>query len=164
MCDMSATGASGMSSILPPHPLSPDVHVYVCPHTAVYVSSYCYMCVLILLYMSAHTAVYVSSSFYMCPHPSLYVSSSCYRAILRAPMLRRHRRWTRVPSLRRCVLSPSTRSTSDCRSKRCNFSKSIPSEAEHREEGGCVWEFLSSRGYLPGKRFGANLLFVPVAL
>ena len=40
----------------------------MCPHTAiyvsltaVYVSSYCYRCVLILLYMSPHTAMYANS-------------------------------------------------------------------------------------------------------
>ena len=37
-------------------------------------------------------------------------------------------------------------------------------ETEHREGGGGVWDFLSSRGYLPGQRFGANLLFVPVTM
>jgi hypothetical protein len=57
----------------------------MCPHTAVYVSSYCCVCVLILLYMCPHTAVYVSSYYCvcvlillcMCPHPAAYVSSSC---------------------------------------------------------------------------------------
>jgi hypothetical protein len=34
------------------------------PHTAIHLPSYCYMCVLILLYL--------------CPHPALYVSLSCY--------------------------------------------------------------------------------------
>ena len=29
------------------------------PHTAIYVSSYCYICVLILLYMCPHTTAYV---------------------------------------------------------------------------------------------------------
>ncbi len=72
-----------------------------CPHTAIYVSSYCYICVLILLYMCPHTSVYVSSYYsyggwapfcwcllrcshttililvYMCPHTTIYVSS-CY--------------------------------------------------------------------------------------
>ena len=27
----------------------------MCPHTTIYVSSYCYICVLIVLYMCAHT-------------------------------------------------------------------------------------------------------------
>ncbi len=35
--------------------------VYVCPHTAMCVSSYCSICVLILLYMCPHTAIYVSA-------------------------------------------------------------------------------------------------------
>jgi hypothetical protein len=38
----------------------------MCPHTAIYVSSYCYVCVLILLYMCPHTAIYVSSYCYRC--------------------------------------------------------------------------------------------------
>jgi hypothetical protein len=105
-----------MSNILSSHPLSPDAHVYVCPHTDV--------CVLILLYVCAHTTIYVCSYccicvlilLYVCPHPSIYVSSSFYRTTLRVPMIHRHRRWT-------------------------------------SDRGGDVWEFLSSRGYLPGQRF-----------
>ena len=54
----------------------------MCPHTAIYVSSYCKMCVLILLYMGPHTAVCVSSYscicvlrlLYMCPHTAIHVS------------------------------------------------------------------------------------------
>jgi hypothetical protein len=42
--------------------------LHVCPHTAMYVSSYCYMCVLILLYICSHSAMY------MCPHTVIYVS------------------------------------------------------------------------------------------
>jgi hypothetical protein len=60
----------------------------MCPHTAIYVSSFCYMCphtavcVLILLYVSSycymcpHTAIYVSSYCYMCPHTALFLASS----------------------------------------------------------------------------------------
>ncbi len=48
--------------------------LYMCPHTTVYV------CVLILLYMCPHTAIYVSSYsyicvlilLYMCPHTNIY--------------------------------------------------------------------------------------------
>ncbi len=52
----------------------------MCPHTAIYVSSYCEVagvcvaaipdirCGQILLYMCSHTAIYVSSYCYMCPH------------------------------------------------------------------------------------------------
>ncbi len=39
------------------------------------------MCVLILLYMCPHTAIYVSSYCYMCPHTphtAIYVSACCY--------------------------------------------------------------------------------------
>jgi hypothetical protein len=42
----------------------------MCPHTAIYVSSYCCIFVLILLYMCPHTAVCASSY--------CYVSSYCY--------------------------------------------------------------------------------------
>ena len=49
-----------------------------CPHTAIYVSSCCYVCALILLYVCPHTAVYVASCcirvlllLYMCPHTAL---------------------------------------------------------------------------------------------
>ncbi len=64
--------------------------LYMCPHTAIYVSSYCYICVLILLYMCPHTALYVSSCcsicvlllLYMCPHTAIYVSSCCYICVL----------------------------------------------------------------------------------
>jgi hypothetical protein len=56
--------------------------IYVCPHTTMYVSSYYYLCVLILLYMCPHTTMYVSSYYftfphttlYMCPHTTMYVS------------------------------------------------------------------------------------------
>ncbi len=64
----------------------------MCPHTAVYVSSYCYVCVLMLLYMCLHTAIYVSLYcyivcpsvcvlilLYMCPHTrtSTYCIATC---------------------------------------------------------------------------------------
>jgi hypothetical protein len=39
---------------------------------------YYYICVLILLYMCPHTAIYVSSYRYICPHAALNVSSFCY--------------------------------------------------------------------------------------
>jgi hypothetical protein len=48
--------------------------LYMCPHTTIYVSSYCYICVLIQVYMCPHTAMYLSS----CPHATIYVSSSSY--------------------------------------------------------------------------------------
>ena len=53
--------------------------LYMCPHTIMYVSSYYYTCVLILLYtcphtiMCPHTTVYVSSDCNMCPHPIICV-------------------------------------------------------------------------------------------
>ncbi len=55
--------------------------LYMCPHTAMYVSSYYYVCVVILLYMSLlvyfcpHTNLCVSSYYYICPHTTIYVSS-----------------------------------------------------------------------------------------
>jgi hypothetical protein len=67
------------------------------PHTAIYASSYCYICVLILLCVCPHTIIYVSSCYYVsalsrrapaalasrelvfrcytCPHTAIYVSS-----------------------------------------------------------------------------------------
>ena len=36
----------------------------MCPHTAIYVSLYYYICVLILLHMCPHAAIYVSSYYY----------------------------------------------------------------------------------------------------
>ena len=48
-------------------------------HTAMYVSSYCYVCVLMLLYMWPHTAVHVSSCCYVCGLILLCVSSCCYK-------------------------------------------------------------------------------------
>jgi hypothetical protein len=64
--------------------------LYMCPHTAIYVSSYCYICVLILLYLCPHTAIYVSSYCYicvlilldMCPHTAIYVSSYFYVCVI----------------------------------------------------------------------------------
>ena len=44
----------------------------MCPHTAIYVSAYCYVCVLILLYVSAYYYVCVRI-LYMC------VASLTYR-------------------------------------------------------------------------------------
>jgi hypothetical protein len=55
---------------------------FMCPHTPTYVSSYCYICVLILLYICPHTAMYVSSYCYMCVLILLYVSSYSYICVL----------------------------------------------------------------------------------
>jgi hypothetical protein len=62
----------------------------MCPHTAIYVSSYCYICVLILLYVSSYPALYVSSYCSICvlmliyvnPHTALYLSSYCSISVL----------------------------------------------------------------------------------
>ncbi len=78
----------------------------MCPHTAIYVSSYCYICVLILyIYVSSYCYVSVSTAaslvvnefgskatkyvssycctcvlilLYMCLHTAIHVSSYCY--------------------------------------------------------------------------------------
>jgi hypothetical protein len=69
---------------------------YMCPHTTIYVSSFCmcvqgfalyvssyyYMCVLIPLYMCPHTTIYVYSYYYICPHTTIYVSTYCYICVL----------------------------------------------------------------------------------
>jgi hypothetical protein len=60
----------------------------MCPHTAINVSSYCYVCphtavcVLILLYMSSYCYVCVLILPYMCPHTAIYVSSYCNICVL----------------------------------------------------------------------------------
>jgi len=53
---------------------------YVCPHTASYVSSYCYICVLILLHMSSHCPILpdLCPHTAMCPHTAIHVSSYCF--------------------------------------------------------------------------------------
>ncbi len=64
--------------------------LHMCPHTAMYVSSYCYVCVLILLHVCPHTAMYVSSYCYVCvliqlricPHTTMYVPSYCNVCVL----------------------------------------------------------------------------------
>jgi hypothetical protein len=64
------------------------IRLHLRPHTAIYVSSYCYIYVLILLHMCPHTAIYVSSyrssllPLHMCPHTTTYVSSYCYICVL----------------------------------------------------------------------------------
>ena len=66
-----------------------------------YVSSYRYVCVLILLYMCPHPAIYLSSycyisvliPLYMCPHTAMamHVSSYCYVCVLILEIARRLR-------------------------------------------------------------------------
>ncbi len=63
------------------------LEVYICPHTTVYVSSYFYTRVLILLYMCPRTSIRVSSYayyymcvrilLYICPHAGPRCDSSC---------------------------------------------------------------------------------------
>ena len=60
------------------------VHYYIC--VLLYVSLYCYRCVLVLPYMCPHTTTYVSSYYYICvlvlphfcPRTATYVSSYYY--------------------------------------------------------------------------------------
>jgi hypothetical protein len=60
-------------------------YYYMCPPTAQYVSSYCYMssyyyvCVLILLYMCPHTNVCASSCCYVCPLDTICVLILLYK-------------------------------------------------------------------------------------
>ena len=68
----------------------------MCPHSTRHVSSFCYICVLIILCMCPHTAVCVltatcvlillhmcpHTAIYMCPHTATYVSSSCCICVL----------------------------------------------------------------------------------
>ncbi len=58
--------------------------LYMCPHTPIYVSSYhpavpvssyCYICVLILLCVSSYCFICALIFLYMCPHTAIYVSS-----------------------------------------------------------------------------------------
>jgi hypothetical protein len=80
------------------------VPLYLSPHTAIYVScyysyyecseakrdcsttvsvsSYCYICVLILPYMCPHTVICVLILLYMCPRAAIDVSSYYYMCVL----------------------------------------------------------------------------------
>ena len=51
------------------------IRPYICPHTAIYVSSYGYKYVLILLYVSSRYYICVRILLYMCPHTTVYVST-----------------------------------------------------------------------------------------
>jgi hypothetical protein len=53
--------------------MCPHTTANVCPHAAIYVSSNCYIRVLILLCMCPHTAIYVSSYCYICVLILLYM-------------------------------------------------------------------------------------------
>jgi hypothetical protein len=61
--------------------------------STIYVSSYYYMCVLILLYMCPHTAIYVSTYYYLCPRTARcgYISSQqlCKACVLLQDLARR---------------------------------------------------------------------------
>ena len=65
--------------------------LYLCPHTAIFVSSYCYICVLILLYVCPHTTIYSYTNYYMCVlyaiciHVLVYTCSSRWLPAERLP-------------------------------------------------------------------------------
>ncbi len=46
----------------------------MCPHTSICVSSYYYICVLMLLYMCPHTSICVSSYYYIRVSPNITIS------------------------------------------------------------------------------------------
>ena len=75
--------------------------IYMCPHTAIYVSSYAYICVLILLYMcplaSSYCYICVLILVHMCPHTRTYVSSKrrARRDYSQPPPLPPYRAWQR---------------------------------------------------------------------
>jgi hypothetical protein len=57
-----------------------QVLLYMCPHTTIYVSSYYYICVLILRYMCAEMEQPLMHQqcvlilLYMCPHTAIYIT------------------------------------------------------------------------------------------
>jgi hypothetical protein len=62
----------------------------MCPHTAICVSAYCYVCVLILLYMSSYCYICVLILLRMCPHTATYVSSYFHTCVLILLYMRPH--------------------------------------------------------------------------
>ena len=94
--------------------------LYMCPHTAMYVSSYYYVCphtticVLVLLYVSSCYFIYVLILLHTCPHTCTYVSSyACPER--RAARPDRRKRYIRlriryIRMRRRMHTSPHTRS------------------------------------------------------
>ncbi len=70
----------------------------MCPHTAIYVSSYCHICVLILLYTCPHTVIYVSS--YCC----IYVSSYFHIRVLILQPASASSSWARSLSSSCCLI------------------------------------------------------------
>jgi hypothetical protein len=63
--------------------------LYKCSHTAIYVSSYCYISVHILLLTCPHTAIYVSSDPHVDSSPyllpltiTIFMSAYCYICVL----------------------------------------------------------------------------------
>jgi len=75
----------------------------MCPH-AMHVSSYYYICVLILLYMCPHITVCVLIFLYMCPHITMYVSSYYSRICVSSYYSRVARSYTPLLSSYICVL------------------------------------------------------------
>jgi hypothetical protein len=70
-----------------PLSLSLSIYIYMCPHTAIHVSSYCYICVLMQMPVRTHkegTTCICRRTSLMCPHTdAIYVSSyRCYICVL----------------------------------------------------------------------------------
>ena len=69
----------------------------MCPHPTIYVSSYYYKRVFLILYIFSHTTIYVPSYYNMCPHPTAYVTYADTYADVCWRMLRQYR-WIYVSS------------------------------------------------------------------
>jgi hypothetical protein len=73
-------------------------HTTICVLILLCVSSYCYLCVLILLYVSSYC--------YMCPHTAIYVSSYYYICVLLLKSLHAYIVLSKTRLYTTCVLIP----------------------------------------------------------
>ena len=70
--------------------------LYMCPDTAtchdttICVSSYCCICVVSYYHMCPHTAIHVFLYYYVCAHTTTNVSSYCYKCVLMLLYMRPH--------------------------------------------------------------------------
>jgi hypothetical protein len=62
---MSSKKATKIAIHIYPRDMCVLILLYMCPHTATCVSSFCDICVLILLHVCPHTAIYVSACWYI---------------------------------------------------------------------------------------------------
>jgi hypothetical protein len=110
----------------------------MCPHAAIYVSSYCYLCphaaiyVLILLCMCPHAAIYVSSHCDLCPHAAIYVLILLYMCMQHVQSARRAAVCARGTATQR----ERNKGRSGCCVKRC--ATSVVGAAERCGGGGEV--------------------------